>query len=273
MRKSRVLIMAVITLWVLFACQKEEDDSFLQSQIPDSIVFTEFMDSFDFTISNSCNYFSFELSQTDEYFEFLWYNEQRGSRYYSTITIKINRECFETETYYSTISLAINNSIYPIEVVIENFKEEKQIIKTDIVDAEYSKITNKLVYVSENNSLNLYNPATKNTLSMQLVHMPTCISLSLDGMNAVVGHDGYVTYVDLQSMQIINIFTVSCYAFDIVLGSNKWIYVFPLEDQWENIRCIDIDLAYETLHTGWSIYAKTRAKLYPSGKFIGHSES
>ena len=144
------------------------------------------------------------------------------------------------------------------------------IIEGTVIDAEYSKINNTLVYVTSNLLLNIYDPSSKNTENITLPYVPTCLSLSLNGSKAVVGHDGHVTYVDLLTKQIINTYDVSCNASDIVLGNNEWAYVFPKSDQWAYIRCINVNLnnSTETLHTGYSIYAGTKAKLHPSGKYI-----
>ena len=143
-------------------------------------------------------------------------------------------------------------------------------IEGTVIDAEYSKTNNLLVYVTSDLSLKIFNPSSKNTESITLSYVPTCLSLSLNGSKAVVGHDGRVTYVDLLAKQIINTHDVSCNALDIVLGENEWAYVFPKQDQWTNIRCINVNLvnSTETLHTGYSIYAGTKAKLHPSGKYI-----
>ena len=143
-------------------------------------------------------------------------------------------------------------------------------IEGTVIDAEYSKINNTLVYVTSDLLLNIYDPSSKITEKITLSYIPTCLSLSLNGSKAVVGHDGHVTYVDLLAKQIINTHDVSCNASDIVLGNNEWAYVFPKSSQWEYIRCINVSIANstETLHTGNSIHGETKAKLHPSGKFI-----
>ncbi len=155
--------------------------------------------------------------------------------------------------------------------IIDKIKEQKTILTSNVVDAEYSKAKDLLVYVSSNQSkLHIYNTTTEKSESISLNYTPTCVSISSDGEYAVVGHDAHITYVNLNTKSIIKTFNVSCNALDIVLSNNKWAYVFPKVDQWESIRCIDLNLNYENEKrtSDWSIYAGTKAKLHPSGNSI-----
>ncbi|MDZ7778184.1 MAG: hypothetical protein U5L09_22455 [Bacteroidales bacterium] len=101
-----------------------------------------------------------------------------------------------------------------------------------------------------------------------MTYIPTCLSISPDGETAAVGHDGQITLVDLDPLSIVKTTSVSRQAFDIVLSSENWAYVFPEKDQWEKIRCVDLDTEIETESTGNLIYENTRARLHPSGKYI-----
>lgn len=188
-----------------------------------------------------------------------------------TLSINVNRETLASGTYESRIFLNMNNKIDTILVKIENFKEQKKLLTSDVIDAEYSKSKDILVYVSSTPSkIHIFKSSLETTESIELNYVPTCVSLSPDGNTAVVGHDGHITYVNIITKTIIKEYSVSCNALDIVLGGNKWAYVFPKDDQWENIRCINVNLVTEneTLQTGNYIYAGTKAKLHPSGKYI-----
>ena len=54
------------------------------------------------------------------------------------------------------------------------------------------------------------------------------------------------------------------------MANNKWAYVFPKDDQWEYVRCINLNISTdnEANSTGGSMYAGTKGRLHPSGKFI-----
>ena len=146
------------------------------------------------------------------------------------------------------------------------------LLKTDVIDAEYSKRKELLVYISSNPStLNVFNTNSEKTESIPLNYAPNCVSVAQDGETAVVGHNGHVTYVDLSTKTIINSYIISCNALDIVLGNNKWAYVFPKEGQWTYIRSVNMNLTYdnEAKRSIYNqIYQGTIGRLHPSGNYI-----
>jgi hypothetical protein len=141
---------------------------------------------------------------------------------------------------------------------------------TEIIDAEYSKKKDILVYVSTNPSqLNVFYTSQNKTDVIPLTFIPMSVSVSMDANFVVVGHDAHLTHIDINKKLVINTYDVSCEALDIVLGNNKWAYVFPKRDQWSSIRCIDLANGKEILHTSHpALYAGSKAKLHPSGKYI-----
>ncbi|WP_264532041.1 hypothetical protein [Flavobacterium sp. N502540] len=151
-------------------------------------------------------------------------------------------------------------------------KEDKIVLKTDVIDAEYSKKSDQIVYISSNPSqINIFNTNSETTESIPLIHKPTCLSVSLDAKTAVVGHDGHITYINLATKSIINTYDISCDALDIVLGNDKWAYVFPKKDQWTYVRSINMNLLQdneEPINIYNQIYAGTKGRLHPSGKYI-----
>jgi hypothetical protein len=156
-----------------------------------------------------------------------------------------------------------------VNVIVRVFNEKKRIIQSDVIDAEYSKNKDILVYISSApQSLNIYHPSTDQIESISLNYPPICLSLSSDGNYAVVGHDAHLTYVNVTNKQVIKTCDVSCNPCDIVLGNNNWAYVFPKSDQWTRIRCINLVSGTEVLHQGYDIYAGTLGKMQPSGKYI-----
>lgn len=138
-----------------------------------------------------------------------------------------------------------------------------------VSDAEYSKQLNKIIMVSSNpRQLHIYDPVTEENIDIDLPLTPTCVSVSPDGLYAAVGHDGWISYVNLTTAILEKTLSVTTDVLDIVLAGNGYVYAFPKRDQWENIRCVEITTGAETLSTGGSIYAGTLAKLHPSGNAI-----
>ena len=181
------------------------------------------------------------------------------------ITVNIDRENLITETN-PELYVSINGTTDTVQLILE----KKMLLPNDVVDAEYAKATNLLVYVAGDATLNIFHPNTNEVSAVTLSYAPTCVSVSPDGTKAAVGHNAHVTYVDLMTEAVLTTNDISCNALDIVLTNNGWTYVFPTQYGWTHFSCININTpnAMETLQTGASIYGGTKGKLHPSGKFI-----
>lgn len=156
-----------------------------------------------------------------------------------------------------------------LSIQFDHFIESKWLIEGSVIDAEYDRNNNVIVVVSENpNELRIFNPANNSIASVPLNLPPSSVSIGLDGENAVVGHNGWFSYINLSTMQLVNNFAVTANVYDIILAPNDWVYVFPKEDQWERIRCINLLNGVETQHIGNSIREQTKVKLHPSGNYI-----
>lgn len=187
------------------------------------------------------------------------------------LTVNLDRTGLPNGKTYSKLFFNFNNKKDSLVVAIDNFKEQKLHLSSDVVDAEYSKVKDQLVFVSTNPSaVNILKSGSDNIVSIPLVYNPTCVSISQDGEKAVVGHDGHISYVNLVTKKVIRTYSASCDAIDVVLTNNEWAYVFPKQNQWTYIRCIDLNVASDNEVHGSSnqIYAGTYARLHPSGRFI-----
>lgn len=137
-----------------------------------------------------------------------------------------------------------------------------------VVDAEYSAATNRIITISANPSrLHIIDPETRDDQSIDLPQVPTAISVRADGLYAAVGHNAWISYVNLTTRQVEHVYAVTTDVLDIVLASNGWAYAFPRIDQWQQIHSLNLSTGLETV-TGGLIYAGTRGRLHPSGKYI-----
>ncbi|MDQ4080276.1 MAG: Ig-like domain-containing protein, partial [Gemmatimonadota bacterium] len=136
-----------------------------------------------------------------------------------------------------------------------------------VVDAEFSATTNKIVTVSANPSrLHILDPETRAVQTIDLPQVPNALAVQPDGQFAAVGHDGWISYVNLTTRTVARVYSVTTDVLDIVLPGNGWVYAFPRTDQWETIRSINLSTGAES-QTG-TIYAGTLARLHPSGHYI-----
>lgn len=136
-----------------------------------------------------------------------------------------------------------------------------------ITDAEFAVQSGRIVAVSNapSQSLHVYDPLAQSGVELPLPLSPTCVSVGPDGTEAVVGHDGWITHVDLRTISVIDTIPCSTNVGDVVLAGNGFAYAFAASGQWGNIRCIELATGVETLHSGRSLYGGTRAKLHPNG--------
>jgi hypothetical protein len=136
------------------------------------------------------------------------------------------------------------------------------------IDAVIHPVDGRILTISADPpSLNLIDPVTGTTTSIPLGPVPTALSVQPDGSHAAVGHDGFISYVNLASMVVERVYTVSADVVDLELPGNGWVYAFPRVDQWETIRSVELSSGSEN-NTGGIIRAGTLVKLHPSGDYI-----
>ena len=162
--------------------------------------------------------------------------------------------------------IAIDNTIDTVQVMMER----KQLLNKDIIDLEYSKANNSLVYVTTDCMLNIYHIDTRIIDEIPLFFSPLCVSVSPNGAKAAVGHDAHVSYVDLLTKEVILTNDIACEAYDIVLSDQEWAYVSPKNAQWERIHCLDLSVpnSIEVLSTGGSVYGNSKLRLHPSSDYL-----
>ncbi len=171
-----------------------------------------------------------------------------------------------------TISLIVNDGQVNSAAATVTVKAYRYIgnLGFRVLDAEYSKQLNKIIAVASqpSNQLHIYDPVNGTDTAVNLNLVPTCVSVSPDGLYAAVGHNAWISYVNLSTGTLVKTVAVTADVFDVVLAGNGYVYAFPRIDQWETIRCINISTGNETQSAGYSIYAGTRAKLHPGGTSI-----
>jgi hypothetical protein len=141
-----------------------------------------------------------------------------------------------------------------------------------INDAEFSLSLNAIVAVSESpDQLHIYRPETDELVSVNLQLHPTSVGVSPDGHFAVVGHDAWISHVDLDNAILLQTIPIPAVVFDTVYGADGWAYAFP-EGSHESIY--SIHLATEAQwESQSSIYGGTIARLHPDGQSMYGAET
>ena len=234
--------------------------------LPDTLFFPQDINNVVMRINNYGNTtLEYAIAASTDFVSFSPNSGQLPMMQHADISVTIDRENLLMETR-PRLYVTIDDKVDTVLLI----PEKKLMLPNDMVDAEYAKATDLLVYVAADATLNIYHPDTKTLTSVQLSYTPTCVSVSPDGTKAAVGHDAHVTYVDLMAENVLTTNDISCNALDIVLTNNGWTYVFPNHYGWTHFSCINISTpnAMETLQTGHNIYGGTKGKLHPSGNYI-----
>lgn len=186
----------------------------------------------------------------------------------ASVTVTIDRSTLSTGTTTANLVFrAQTGAVNTVGVTTNHFKSNLWILDRGIIDAEYVKATDKLIIISNNpNRLSIVNPETETITGIDLSTTPRCVSVNAEGTMAVVGHNGYVSYVDLTTNKVVHVWSINCDVWDIALGKNNWCYVTPNLDQWENVYSMNGETG--TVSTSGSIYEKSMVRIQPNSNYL-----
>jgi len=134
------------------------------------------------------------------------------------------------------------------------------------VDAAYAKAIDKLVLVSANpNQLHIFDPVARKETVVPLNSPPLSLSVRPDSAQAAVGHDGWVTLVDLNTASVLKVFSVPTDVHSLILAGNGYAYLFPLQD-WGDM--FSLQLTSGQVARTSAIYNGREPRLHVNGKSI-----
>jgi hypothetical protein len=97
----------------------------------------------------------------------------------------------------------------------------------NVTNASYSRPIDKLVLTSAMpNELHVYDPVSRADQMIPLPMAPISLSVTPDGRGAAVGHDGWVSFVDLQQNLVLNVFPIAERVPGIVSDGSGYAYLF-----------------------------------------------
>src|SRR5262249_36536522 len=92
---------------------------------------------------------------------------------------------------------------------------------------------------------------------------PLSVSVRPDGLFAAVGHDGWVSLVDLQQGVVQKIIPVVTDVHALIFAGNGYLYLFPSRD-WSDIYSLEV--ASGTITATSAIYNGREPRLHVNGK-------
>ncbi len=178
-------------------------------------------------------------------------------------TIRFDRQ----GTY--VFELEVDDGYEPASVTLESFDVTVYtVIALDesIIDAEFDPVGERIVALAEERLLTIRPDGDR-----AAVELPTpgkAVSVSLDGAYAAVGHDGWVSHVDLNAMSLLETHGVPASLGDVVIDGNGYAYGFPDTGQWVSIYSVDLVSGAVSQGGQDQVRHQMRARLHPSGAKI-----
>jgi hypothetical protein len=152
-----------------------------------------------------------------------------------------------------------------------------QTLSYSVVDAEYSRETDRMVLVSSNPAaIRVFDRGlAPESLQLPLVADPKSVSVSPNGRYAAVGHTNLISYFDLSLGVQLASFAFPVEAADVVVAGNGFIYAFSNSG---NGPAYWVSIATGQVTTGQYPYTPTgdmTARLHPSGErlYISYGNS
>lgn len=186
------------------------------------------------------------------------------------VTINLNMAGNPTNVYNNTLLIENDaDQTVPLYLTKNYYNDEKWFIEGAVVDAEYDRVNDVMVIAVINpDELIKFKTSDKTFETVPLDYSPQNVSISPDGTHAASGHNGYFSYVDLNSMEVEKVFPVSINIFDIIIASNGWVYATPVTGEWTDFSNIELSTGIETKSSAMLLRSGTKIKLHPSGNFI-----
>jgi hypothetical protein len=168
-----------------------------------------------------------------------------------------------------------DNSVYPITIRWMNAANPENVkaIEGTITNAWLDKETDFL-YLTTNQPNRLLAYDTKSrTISRELKFnsAANCFRVSDDGHKALVGHDGSISYVNLDNFSVIRALEVDRIVYDIEWGNDDWCCYTPdVTTQHCGLYWINMTTGekYETVSQVSNLYGGTIIKKIPHKNYI-----
>jgi hypothetical protein len=133
-----------------------------------------------------------------------------------------------------------------------------------VVDAEYSDVLDRIVLVTrEPSALVILDPGSLERTTLELPLRPTTVSISPDGLRAAVGHDAWISTVDLTVPAVTDVVEVDAPLFHVVLADNGYAYGFP--SRLGSLHSVSLADGIDTINGNPGVPADTIGALHPDG--------
>ena len=117
-----------------------------------------------------------------------------------------------------------------------------------VVDAEYDSVSERLIMISSDpHQLHIYDPNNGQDIQIPLSRTPTAVSVNPNGRSAIVGHNGLVSLVNLETHTVSQTITIEANIHDAVGAENGWVYLTANGDYKDNIYGLEVESEAENV--------------------------
>lgn len=168
---------------------------------------------------------------------------------------------------------ALNKSSVPITVTVRvsGLNGNVRALDGNIVDAIFDKSTNTLFYVTaQPNKLVAYDVTAKTVLGeVALSKAPTCLSVREDFKQALIGHGGLISTVNLSNYAITKTYELDFTIYDIEWAEDDWYCYSKANSTNSNLLWINTntDETYETISNSYTLGSADLKKV-PNQSYI-----
>jgi hypothetical protein len=268
-----ILPIALICLLFQFSgCKKEDTNNLLVSNSKLTFDYSEQEKTITVSDAGSSE-FTWTVSSPSDLLKFSKTSGSCSKNNPDDFKITLLREKVHQDSITTTVTItASTGETASIALLILGFPEKKIRYGSQIYDAGYDRVHNRLVMLTVSNSawvLDILDIGTSQFTHIPLPGNGELLSVSPDGLYAVTSsnNNSRITYTDLVQNKIINTFSVEQFSHDIIATTDKFCYYFPYYN--------NSDIGKLNLNTGaFASYNVTTsndlsaAVLHPSGYYI-----
>lgn len=275
----RILSLIIPVVFLLgLGCSKQEetaqDQPWLEVTTKDSLYFNYYTDTLTYTIFNVGEGFNWSVRCNDPRIKFEVASGFLPKGTSLNIRLFLDRDAMTTGYFREKFFLMINNILFqevPVSGVHYALKA-KFLDDVSFVDVVYDR-NQDVMYLLEGNRSELwrYHPEEQEIDTLKLILPPAAISLNRRGTHAAVAHDGWVSLIDLMTMELEKAYPVTVNVKDLALTNDGKVIVFPHTDQ--QIRMIDLDTGAETAADARPHARTSNGLLDPTGNFFYRSNN
>lgn len=182
-----------------------------------------------------------------------------------TVSISFDSTKFKKTSINAALTLQYDSSTSVLPLTIKNYTDLFSFVGYSVVAAAFSRQKNLILAID---SVNLYitNPdSVASAKTISLSKRPQCLSVCTNGKKAALGHDGFISIINLDTRSLDTTIPIPCNVYDLSMGDSV-LYVFPHYNNYWVLHAVNLTTMKE-LPTVASINFAASGRIHPTQKY------